>query len=471
MTLEQVVVLSQWVFLTYFILITLGYLFLNLVATVALFRFMPGRRMDRLGVIPTNLEPPISVLVPAYNEATTISATVYSLLQLQYPKFEVLVINDGSKDDTIEVLKEEFSLQPFPHVPRTELQTAQVREVYRSTTTPKLKVIDKENGGKADSLNAGINAARYPLVCGIDADSILQRDSLLQVVRPFLEDVRTVACGGTVRLANGCEVRQGFLIKPELPDNWLALVQVTEYLRAFLFGRMGWSPLNALLIISGAFGLFHRDTVIKAGGYRPNTIGEDMELVVRMHHMLRKERTPYRISFVPDPVCWTEAPEDLRTLKNQRVRWQQGLCESLFPHLGLMFSLRGGAVGWFAFPFMLIFECFGPMIEVAGYAFIVLAFITGVISTKAFFVFLILVVCLGMLLSVTALYLEEVYFHVYRKPGHMLRLFIAALVENFGYRQLNSIWRLWGLLKHFSGAKSKWGEMKRKGDWTARAED
>lgn len=468
MTVEEIVGWSQWVFLFYFILITIGYLSLNLVATAALFRFMPGRRMDRLGIIPTNLEPPISVLVPAYNEAATISATVYSLLQLQYPKFEVVVINDGSSDETLEVLKREFSLQAYPQVTRKQLDTARVRQVYRSTTTHSLKVIDKENGGKADSLNAGIEAARYPLFCGIDADSILQRDSLLKVVRPFLEDARTVACGGTVRLANGCQVRQGFLVKPELPGNLLALVQVTEYLRAFLFGRMGWSPLNALLIISGAFGLFHRETVIEAGGYRTNTIGEDMELVVRMHHVLRKKRRPYRISFVPDPVCWTEAPEDLRTLKNQRVRWQQGLCESLFSHWGLMFSARGGSVGWLAYPFMLIFECFGPLLEVAGYLFILMAFLTGVISVKAFFVFLILVISLGMLLSVTALYLEEVYFHIYKRPGHLLRLFFAALVENFGYRQLNSIWRLWGLLKYLTGAKSKWGEMKRRGSWAVK---
>lgn len=471
MTLAEIIGWSQWAFLLYFILITLGYLALNLIATMALFRFMPGRRMDRLGVIPTNLEPPISVLVPAYNESATISATVYSLLQLQYPRFEILVINDGSSDDTLEVLKREFSLEPFPQVARNELRTAPVRQVYRSTTTRNLKVIDKENGGKADSLNAGIDAAHYPLFCGIDADSILQRDSLLKVVRPFLEDSRTVACGGTVRLANGCEVRQGFLIRPDLPDNLLALVQVTEYLRAFLFGRLGWSPLNALLIVSGAFGLFKRETVIEAGGYRVDCIGEDMELVVRMHHMLRKKRRPYRISFVPDPVCWTEAPEDFRTLTNQRVRWQQGLCESLFSHWGLMFSTRGGAVGWLAFPFMLVFECFGPLVEVAGYVFILMAFITGVISMEAFLVFLVLVISLGMLLSVTALYLEEVYFHLYKKPGHLLKLFLAALVENFGYRQLNSVWRLWGLLKYLAGARSKWGEMKRKGTWTVKAKE
>lgn len=314
----------------------------------------------------SGLEPAISILMPAFNEQASIAASVRSMLQLTYSEFEVIVINDGSSDATLEMLVQEFSLVPFPESYRLRLQTAPIRTVYRSPRFRNLRVVDKENGGKADALNAGINAARYPLFCGVDADSVLERDSLQRVVKPFLRDPRMVASGGTVRILNGCEVQDGVLTRVALPRNFLALCQVVEYLRAFLFGRLGWSQLNAMLIISGAFGLFRTNTVVEVGGYRTRTIGEDMELVVRMHRILRQRGQPYRMEFVPEPVCWTEAPEDLATLRNQRIRWQHGLCESLTSNWGLMFSSRGGAPGWLAFPFMVLFEWLGPLIEVAG---------------------------------------------------------------------------------------------------------
>lgn len=305
-----------WFVFTYFILLNGGYLTLNLLSIFALQRNKEEKLLDALPQVFTGLEPGISLLVPAYNEEATITASVQSMFQLTYSDFEIIVINDGSKDGTLEVLKREFSLLPFPEAPREGLPTKPVRGVYRSLKYPNLRVIDKENGGKADSLNAGINAARHPLFCGVDADSILARNSLQLVAKPFLNHPETVASGGTVRVANGCEVADGFLTKVGLPTNLWALFQVVEYLRAFLFGRLGWSKLNAMLIISGAFGLFKTDVVIEAGGYRANTIGEDMELVVRIHRYLRQQGRPYRIEFVPEPVCWTEAPEDHKTLKN-----------------------------------------------------------------------------------------------------------------------------------------------------------
>src|SRR6185369_10958297 len=284
--------------------------------------------LTRLPEIFTGFEPKISVLVPAYNEEANIAASIRSLLQLDYPDYEVVVINDGSRDRTLDVLREEFALQEFPEAFLVRLQTRPVRGLYRSLVHPQLRVIDKVNGGKADALNAGINGARFPLFCGVDADSILQQDSLRLVARPFLEDPSTVACGGTIRIANGCQMSGGALVRAGVPRSYLALCQTVEYLRAFLFGRAGWSPLNALLIISGAFGLFDKEVVVQVGGYRTDSIGEDMELVVRLHRILRKRRQKYRIALVPDPVCWTEAPEDLQTLKNQRVRWQRGLSDS-----------------------------------------------------------------------------------------------------------------------------------------------
>jgi cellulose synthase/poly-beta-1,6-N-acetylglucosamine synthase-like glycosyltransferase len=452
-------------FLIYFIALNGVYLLLNVLSTLSLRRINRLRELNELPQTHTTLEPPISVLVPAYNEETTIAATVRSVLQLTYPEFEIIVINDGSRDGTLEVLQREFALLPFPEAYRIQLPTEPVRGIYRSATHPQLRVIDKANGGKADSLNAGINASRYPLFCGVDADSILQRNSLQQVVQPFLRDPHMIATGGTVRAANGCEVKDGYLTRVDLPRNPLARFQVIEYLRAFLFGRLGWSSVNGILIISGAFGLFKKAAVIAAGGYRRDTIGEDMELVVRLHRHMREQGQPYRIEFVPDPVCWTEVPEDLRTLRNQRVRWQRGLSESLSSHWPLMFSRRGGWPGWVAFPYMLIFEWLGPVFEFGGYVFFLYAYATGLISWQALAVFLFLAVGMGVLLSASGLMLEELSFHLYTRKRHLAILALYVLLENLGYRQLNAWWRLVGLSQWLRQKDHHWGTMKRKGNW------
>lgn len=376
-----------------------------------------------------------------------------------------MVINDGSKSKTLDVLIKEFGLIPFPEAYDARLATKPIRTVYHAPAQPNLRVVDKDNGGKADSLNAGINISLYPLFCCIDADSILQRDSLRLAAQPFLDDPHTIACGGTVRVANGCEVKNGFLAKVGLPTNIFALFQIVEYLRAFLFGRPGWSPMNAMLIISGAFGLFHKDTVIGIGGYRHDTIGEDMELVVRLHRHMRLAGKPYRITFAPDPICWTEAPEDLTTLKNQRIRWQRGLCESLTNNLDLLFHPKGGAVGWLAFPFMALFEWLGPVIEVFGYGFVTIGFILGFVFFKVWLVLLVAAISLGILLSVSAFFLEEMSFHVYPKPQHVLLLLLGAILENSGYRQLNSLWKMIGLYRWMVGKKATWGAMTRTASW------
>ncbi|MFC7515035.1 glycosyltransferase [Herbaspirillum sp. GCM10030257] len=466
MTTHQLVVsFITWFVICYFILLNCGYLLLNLMSILTLRRKGQEKILDNLPQVYSGLEPPISLLVPAYNEEATIAASVRSMLQLQYSELEIIVINDGSKDGTLEVLKEEFSLLPFPEAYRVQIETKPINGIYRSRRYPNLRVIDKVNGGKADSLNAGINASRYPLFCGVDADSILQRDSLQRVVKPFLHDPDMVATGGTVRVANGCDVKGGFLTGVGLPNNIWALFQVVEYLRAFLFGRLGWSTINGMLIISGAFGVFRKDTVIMAGGYKPKTIGEDMELVVRMHRILRERKQRYRIEFVPDPVCWTEAPEDFQTLKNQRIRWQRGLSESLSANWGLMFNRNGGTPGWIAFPFMVLFEWLGPLMELGGYIFMALAYVFGWVSWEAAAVFLFVAIGLGILLSASGILLEELSFHIYPKGRHLAWLGLIVILENFGYRQLNSYWRLVGLWRWARQKEASWGAMTRKGSW------
>ena len=465
MTVNDWVVGTQWFFLLYFICINMGYVMLNLLSMGSIKRYVEAHSLDDIPRGISGFEIPVSVLVPAYNEQETIASFVRSMLQLDYPDYEVIVINDGSKDGTMDALRREFELEPFPEAYWQRLPVKPVHAIYRSRKYPMLRVIDKENGGKADALNAGINASRCPLFCGVDADSILERVSLRRVVEPFLEDPRTIASGGTVRVANGCTVDSGFLTSVGLPRNPLALLQIVEYLRAFLFGRLGWSPINAVLIISGAFGVFSKDVVIKAGGYRTDTIGEDMELIVRLHRLHRTDNIPYRIVFVPDPVCWTEAPETLRVLKNQRIRWQRGLAESLSLNIGLLFHPRGGAVGWLAFPFMAIFELLGPLIEVAGYVLMILAFFAGLVSQEAFITFIVVAFGFGLVLSVSSLLLKEISFHIYPKPRQMFVLLLFVVLENLGYRQINSAWRLWGLLLWMFRSKARWGEMTRGASW------
>ena len=461
---ELFVNVTQWFFIFYFVAVNAGYFFINLIAVIIISRYMQWRDMHALPSF-SSVSIPVSLLTPAYNEETTIVFSVRSLLQLNYPSYEIIVINDGSTDTTMEELRKNFDLVRIPDCRNEVLSTQKVRDVYISGKHPNLKVLDKDNGGKADALNAGLNYCQTALYCCIDADSIIERNSLQHVIEPFVEDDTTIATGGTVRIANGCRVRDGHLETVGLPKNFLALYQIVEYLRSFLFGRMGWAGLNGMLIISGAFGVFRRDIVIEAGGYRTSTVGEDMELVVRLHKLMRLNGKPYRICFVPDPICWTEAPEDFRTLRNQRIRWQRGLSESLSMNMSLLFHPKGGMVSWVAFPFMVVFEWLEPLVQIAGYFSAILYYASGMISGEAFFTFLVVVISLGILLSTNAILLEEISFHIYPRFRHTLLIFAAAILENFGYRQINSYWRLVGIFSWLFGKKGGWGKMRRRGTW------
>jgi cellulose synthase/poly-beta-1,6-N-acetylglucosamine synthase-like glycosyltransferase len=400
--------------------------------------------------------------VPAFNESRSIVTSIKALLQLEYPDFEVVVVNDGSTDDTLEKLIAAFQLSPYPEAYRKQVPCRSVRATYRSARYRNLRVVSKENGGcKADAANAGINICRNPLVAIVDADGVLQRDSLSRAVRPFLENPDTVAAGGAIRIANGCTLREGFLEAVALPRNPLALMQVLEYLRSFLFGRMGWEPLGAVLIVSGAFGVFRRTTLIEVGGFNPQAVGEDMELIVRIHRIMKQQRRRYHIGFIPDPVCWTDAPESLKDLGSQRARWHHGLGQALMLNRSLMLNPRGGSVSWLAIPFYVLFELLGPLIEAVGLGFFVGGAVFGLIAWSEATVFLVLALSLGMLLSICAIMLEEFSFPMYRKPRELALLYAAALLENFGYRQLTVWWRLKGFFRWVTGRRHKWGTITR----------
>ena len=463
MNIELFVNGIQWVFLLYFICLGTCYIALNISSFVSVQRLNIRNEVAGMPPIYTEFMYPVSIIAAAYNEETTICDSVRALLQLKYTEFEIIIVNDGSTDRTMEVLINSFGFERVPEAYRHRIATRPIRGVYLSTEYPNLRLVDKQRGWKADASNAGINVARFPLVCVTDADSLLQRGSLQRLVQPFLDDPTTIAAGGTIRIANGCKVSGGFVEHVELPRSPLALFQVVEYMRGFLFGRLGWSPINALLIISGAFGVFHKESVIAAGGYCRHTVGEDMELVARLHRQARLEQKPYRIVFLPDPICWTEAPVHFKDLRQQRMRWQTGLADVLSMHKQLFFHPNSGTVGWIAFPFYLIFELIGPVIEVLGLCIIATAAWFGWIDYGSLAIFVFLSVSVGTMLSASALLLEESSFRVYRRFTDLLVLMTVALVENLGYRQLTSIWWFVALIKWLSGSESRWDPVRRAG--------
>ena len=407
--------------------------------------------------------PPIALLAPAYNEAMTIAESVRSLLSLHYPSFEVIVVNDGSRDETLQVLIDMFELRPIQRHYELAIDHAPIRGVYGARHQPRLIVVDKENGGKADALNAGINVSRAPIFCSMDADSLLEPDALLRAVRPFVEDPeRTVAVGGTVRIANGCTISHGRVVEVRPPRNLLALLQTVEYLRAFLMARLAWSRINALTIISGAFGLFRRARVIEAGGYTHGTVGEDMELVVKLHRLMRDKGLPYRIAFVPEPVCWTEAPEDLRVLGRQRARWHRGALETFERHSDVLIKPRYGRLAVVGFGYILLVDVLGPIVELLGYLLIPMFWAAGVLSTEYLLAFLAVSFAFGVVISVGALALEESELRRFPRARDLVLLTAVAVLENFGYRQLNNLWRLRGVWQYLRRSQS-WGTMTRKG--------
>lgn len=413
---------------------------------------------------------PISVLVPAYNEATTVVEAVRSVLSLDYPQHEVIVVNDGSTDDTLRALTREFRLERREAVTRTSLPTrGAIRGIYRSAAAPNLVVVDKEHAGKSAALNAAINVSRYPLFCTIDADTVFQENALLRVVRPLLEDPdRVIAVGGQVRVVNGCRVERGRVTAPRLPQKILAAFQVVEYLRAFVASRLGLSAMNNLLILSGVFSLFRKDVVIEVGGYRSNVVTEDMELVLRLHHHMRREKRPYSIVFLPDPICWTEVPERVGALARQRGRWHRGLIHSLWLHRSILWERNSGSLRWIGMPYYLLFEVMGPIVEVVGYIIIPIAYFLGFLSPLYFWAFLFLSVTSGAFLSISAVFLEELSFGLYRSWGDFALMVAIGVLENFTYRILTLFFRLGAMVDIILG-RGGWGRQERTGFGRARA--
>ena len=460
-----------WLLVTgFFVVINTIYLIQLVLAAVAVRRRMRALALeDYRDMRESGLAPPISIIVPAHNEGKNIAVSVRSLLELRYPRLEVVVVNDGSTDDTLERLAAEFRLERAPRVYWQRIRSKPVRGIYRSRTHPSLWVLDKVNGRKADAINAGINLASAPWVCVIDGDSVIERDAMSALMSAVLpRSAETVAAGGTVRIANGCVVSQGAVTSTGLPRTFLGAAQVLEYLRAFLFGRVAWGELDSLMIVSGAFGVFRKDVLVEVAGFRHDTIGEDMDLIVRMHRHMRSRRRPYRVEFVPDPVCWTECPETVRGLRNQRERWQRGLGETLSHSQTMLANPRYGRIGLLAMPYFMLFEYLAPIMEVAGFVILPFAWAIGLLERAPLLLFLAAAVGYGLCLSLVTLLLEECSFRRYRSPGQLLRLVAVAVLENFGLRQLQSWWRLVALIT-WRGRPQTWHTNPRQGFQTAAA--
>jgi cellulose synthase/poly-beta-1,6-N-acetylglucosamine synthase-like glycosyltransferase len=406
--------------------------------------------------------PLVSVIVPAFNEALTITESIRTMLRIDYEPCEVVVVNDGSSDDTLRVLQEAFQLVPAPVAFEQPLRSAQVRAIYRSSHEPALVVIDKERGGsKSDPVNAGINAASGTLVLVIDADTVIEPDGVSRAVLPFLEDARTVAVGANLGVANGSHIENGRIEAVRLPRSWFARFQVVEYMRSFLLFRTACAPVNALNNISGAFGLFRRDVVIAVGGYDRRAIGEDMDMTMRLHEYFRSRREPYRIAYDPFTLCSTQVPEDYASLSGQRTRWRRGLLQVLWSRRRMIGNPRSGILGTCVLPYILVTEGLGPLLEIAGYVVTTVAALLGFLNWHHYRLLLAASFLFGIASTLAAVLLSDVATRRYMRGRDLGLLVAAAILENFGYRQLNAWWSCVGTMQ-FLTRRRGWGVMNRR---------
>ena len=463
MSLTTVVTVFSLLVTAYFALWNASQIVMGALASLFLWRYQRRRTRRNRALAGRLASPPlVSIVVPARNEALTIVESVQALLALDYEAREIVIVNDGSSDDTLEVLRRRFNLLPAPLAFAQPLQTAPVRGVYRSIDDSTLVVIDKESGGcKADASNAGINVASGALVLVIDADTVLEPDALSRAALPFLEDPVTVAVGGYVGIANGCRIEGGRVVDVAIPRSWLARFQIIEYMRSFLLFRIACASRNAVTIISGAFGLFRRDAAIEVGGFDRTAIGEDMDLTLRLQRFYRSRNQPSRIAFVPLPLCWTQAPEDLASLRSQRCRWRRGLLQVLWRHRRAIGNPRYGLVGLGVLPYTTLVEGFGPLLEVSGYVITTVAALLGFLNWYHYRALLAVSILFGAASTLLAVLLSDVASRRYNRGRDLALLVAIALVENVGYRQLNSWWGLVGTLQALTG-KGGWGEMRRR---------
>lgn len=448
--------------LLYAIIVELSQLMLAFGSAIALRRdryISKYRRIEDL--LTSDAVPPVSIIVPAYNEESGITASIRSMQMLKFPKIEIIVVNDGSTDATLDRLIDGFKMVEVVVPYRPDIDTQPITAIYKSMLPIPLIVIDKANGGKADALNAGTNVAQYPYVLLTDADVVMDEYCVLRAMRHVVEDrVRTVAVGGNIRPANGCEVAFGRVVEAKVPDTMIERMQLLEYLRSFVASRPAWSGINSLVLISGAFGVFRRDVLAAVGGLTVGHLGEDLDVTMRIHRYMRDQDLPYRITYAPDCVAWTEVPSSTKVLRTQRIRWHRGLARAVRDFRPMLLNPKYGTVGLIGWPAQFFIEYLAPIIEFVGWFVLPIAFVLGALYLPVALPLLAIAFFVGAINSIVALYLDEVYGY-FNSPMEAIRLLGLAFVENLGWRQRTVWWRVRAMFP--SRREHDWGDMTRVG--------
>ena len=463
-TLLQFLDYANLIILTYFLVANAVYTVLMVISLYAVtLHSRLAAHTSHADIADSPATPPITLIVPAYNEQDVITNTVSALLKLEYPEKQVIVVDDGSGDQTLSRLIAEFGLQRMDLIYRERVPSKAPWGFFLNPEVPALLVLAKENGGKADALNTGLNMCRSPFFCTVDADSIVERKALLRLVAPVMNsNVETLVSGGLVRIANGCTVVGGEVAEIGLPRTWIERCQIVEYIRTFLFGRPGWNFLEANFITSGAFCLLHRESAILAGGFSRDTVTEDIDMIAALHTLSEQKGWNARMVFTTEPVCWTECPKKVKMLARQRRRWQLGLVQTVFKHDRLIFNWKQGRLGLLSMPFHAYIESFGSVVETLGLVILPLSLFVGVMPLTLFLLIMFLAVGYGTLLSLASVLLAEATIRRYPKLSEMLTLVLYAFLENFGYRQLVSAVRAQGVVQFLFG-KRRWEVVTHKG--------
>ncbi|MCE2612138.1 glycosyltransferase family 2 protein [Flavobacteriaceae bacterium D16] len=422
---------------------------------------------DLSKVMASPIAPGITIIAPAYNEALTIVENIRSLLSLQYVNYEVMVVNDGSKDDTLKKMIEAYDLEQVERSIDPNWPCKPIKAIYKSRqrSFSRLTVIDKVNGGKSDALNTGMRLSENKYVGCIDVDCLLLPEALLHVVKAFYQrsEKRVIAVGGVIRIANSCKISGGQLEEIRLPKNWLAKFQLLEYTRSFLLGRMAWGRIDSLLIISGAFGFFDREIALAAGGYNTNTVGEDMEIVFRMRRYMHERELPYTVEYIPDPLCWTEVPESTKILINQRDRWARGNLETLYHHKDMFFNPRYGRLGMLSYPYWFFYEWLAPILEFFGFISIVLFYYLGILNFEFFIAITLTIYTFSVMFSLYAILWEVYTYNQYTRIRDLATLVFCALVEPFVFHPIVVWSAIRGNYKKLFKINAGWGSQVRKG--------
>lgn len=468
-TVQILLFVIHVLFFIYAFTVIVSYIFLAIISGIETKQYMKKNSFVNYNeILSSTVSPSISIIAPAYNESLNIIENVRSLLSSHYVNYDVIIVNDGSKDNSLELLIEAYDLVKINYLVNAQIPTKPLRAGVFKSTNPafeKLIVVDKENGGKADALNFGLNISNSQYCACIDVDCLLLEDALQKMIKPFLEltDVKVIASGGVIRIANACTIKEGKLLDVNLPNKWIEITQILEYLRSFLLGRMAWSRLNGLLVISGAFGMFDKKIAIEVGGYDTNTVGEDMEIIVRMRRYMEEKKVKYKVAYIPDPLCWTEAPDNYKILISQRNRWTRGTIETLRMHRKIGFNPTYNLLGMLSYPYWFFYERLAPVIEVIGILYFLILILLNSVRWDYAFAFFLLAYLFSIVFTIIAIFSEELTFHQYKKKGTGFKLILATFLEPFVLHPVILYAAIKGNYDYYFNKKKKWGEMKRKG--------